>query len=89
MWHCLAGGGLLLLAVPTCARDSLYWPAHRVYGPRRLPWLLRNFTLLGRVWNGTITTGGLETADAHPSLWQENCNSNSWQHQQVLVLEKT
>ena len=30
---CLREGGLLLLAVPTCSRDLLLYPWHRVYGP--------------------------------------------------------
>jgi hypothetical protein len=87
MWHCLAEDGLLLLAVPTCAKDTLYWPMHRVYGPVRLLSLLRNFSLLGRVWNSSVVRGGLEAAASTPSLWQENCRN--WQHQQVLILQKT
>lgn len=85
--HCLPErGGHLLLAVPTCHRDTLIFPAHRVYGPGRLRRLLANWTLLARVWANRTVEGGLERADEAPSLWIEDCNA--WQHQQVLVLEK-
>ena len=52
----LSPSGLLLLGVPTAARDDLYFPNHRIYGPVRLPMLLRGFRLLGRVW--ALPTGG-------------------------------
>ena len=45
----LARGGLLLLGVPTAVLDDVVYPRHRLYGPGRLPWLLRGWTLLGRV----------------------------------------
>lgn len=37
--------GLLFLAVPV-GQDCLAWNAHRIYGPRRLPLLLRKWTFL-------------------------------------------
>lgn len=39
---------LLLLSVPTAERDAVVWNAHRVYGPLRLPLLLRGWTVLER-----------------------------------------
>jgi hypothetical protein len=41
---CFAGG-VLLLAVP-CGADALVWNIHRVYGPQRLPQLLRGWRLI-------------------------------------------
>lgn len=41
-------GGLLFLAVPV-GKDLLAWNAHRVYGPIRLPMLLRGWKELGSV----------------------------------------
>ena len=38
----LAPGGLVFWGAPV-GRDALVWNAHRVYGPVRLPWLLRGF----------------------------------------------
>lgn len=41
----LKPGGLLFLAVPV-GRDLVAWNAHRVYGPLRLPLLLKGWTLV-------------------------------------------
>ena len=38
--------GLLFLAVPNHERDKLYWNAHRVYGPNRLPVLLSGWEVV-------------------------------------------
>jgi hypothetical protein len=38
-------GGVLLLAVP-CGADAVVWNIHRVYGPLRLPQLLRGWRLI-------------------------------------------
>ena len=48
--------GLLLLGAPLGARDDVHFPWHRIYGPKRLPLLLRGFDWLGHVWNGEVTT---------------------------------
>ena len=42
----LVNGGRLLLGLPTAHRDALVWNAHRVYGPARLPLLLRGFDVI-------------------------------------------
>ena len=87
IWYCLGHApGVLLLAVPTCARDTVWFPSHRIYGPSRLPRLLSNFTLRARVWANQTVAGGFEKANLKPSLWQSKCDS--WGHQQVLVLQK-
>lgn len=86
---CLREGGLLLLAVPTCSRDLLLYPWHRVYGPKRLGRLLNasgELEMLGRVWGGQVVQGGLERAAVQPTLWSPKCAD--WQHQQVLVLKR-
>ena len=44
-WEYLAPGGILLLGIPLGA-DALVWNAHRIYGPLRLPLMLRGFSLL-------------------------------------------
>ena len=38
-------GGVLLLAIP-CGADAVVWNIHRVYGPHRLPQLLRGWSLI-------------------------------------------
>jgi hypothetical protein len=86
MRHTLRDDGLLLLAVPTCRHDTLIYPKHRIYGPKRLHKLLSGFRLVGRVWDGEVVRGGLSNATHPPTLWQPNCVM--WQHQQVLVLAK-
>ena len=50
--------GLLLLATPLGARDDVHFPWHLIYGPRRLPRLLRGFDWLGNVWDGQLTERG-------------------------------
>ncbi len=69
----LRPGGTLLLGVPTNAEDDVYFPQHRLYGPVRLPQLLklRGFHLLGRVWNNHTVVGGLERADEPPKLYRQ------------------
>ena len=81
-------GGVLLLALPTCFQDTLYYPAHRFYGPIRLNFLLTQsrFTMVGRVWNGTVVKGGMDSANEKPTLWVKDCKD--WRHEQVLVLQK-
>jgi hypothetical protein len=88
MWLCLRVGGLLLLGVPTCAQDQLPFPAHRMYGPHRLPQLLRAapFRLVGRVWDGNVVRG--TDLSAAPTLFPADCGADAWKHQQVLVLRK-
>ena len=81
-------GGVLLLSFPTCFQDTLYYPEHRFYGPTRLNFLLTQsrFTMVGRVWNGMVVKGGMDSANEKPTLWVKNCGD--WRHQQVLVLQK-
>jgi len=70
--------GLLFLGIPVGAVDDIEYPFHRIYGPKRLPLLLRAglshsqapFKLLGRVWNGFHVGGGLETSGTNPILWR-------------------
>ena len=90
----LARGGLLLLGVPTAVLDDVVYPRHRLYGPGRLPWLLRGWTLLGRVWDGRVVRGGLETAPQPPSLYGEAAISQHdrdyiFTHQPVLALSRS
>ena len=89
--RCLKPHGVLLLAVPSCHRDTVFFPGHRVYGPVRLPRLIAGFRLLARAWNAPwyrnhVITGGLERAGDRPPLWGGNCRNWAWQH--VLVLER-
>lgn len=51
----LVPGGLLFLAVPCATTDVLVWNANRVYGPRRLPLLLKGWNFLFMF--GDIYTG--------------------------------
>lgn len=39
-------GGLLFLAVPV-GQDYIYWNAHRIYGEKRLPYLLEGWEIVG------------------------------------------
>ena len=77
-----------MLAVPTCYRDTLFFPGHRMYGPERFQLLLTSsgLTMLGRVWSGQVVRGGVETAARRPKLWAKDCRD--WRHQQVVVLQK-
>ena len=90
LWLSLKPKGFLLLGVPTCHRDTLFFPWHRVYGPIRLERMLRGFTLLARVWDGAVVHGGLEMAHQSPPLFGKRGSSGScwWQNQHVLVLER-
>lgn len=81
----LVPGGLLFLGVPTSRTDNIEYPYHRIYGRIRLPILLKDFKMIGRVWDGKIVHGGLETCDHSPGLFAVE---NDWSHQQVIVLEK-
>lgn len=49
-------GGTLFLGIPCCA-DRLYWNAHRMYGPARLPILLAGWHVVG-----------MYPSDGHPSI---------------------
>jgi len=87
----VAPGGFMLLGIPTCERDTLFYPMHRIYGPTRLQHVLNSsgFQMIGRVWDGKVVTGGLEMAERSPTLWKTGCHgSTSWKHQPVLVLQK-
>ena len=88
LWLSLAPRGRLLLGLPTCYRDVLFFPWHRVYGPRRLRRMLVGFTLLGRVWDGALTRGTWAQVERGqpPALFPRG--SCWWQHQQVLVLQR-
>jgi len=44
----LKPGGILFLAVP-CGLDKIAWNAHRIYGNKRLPFLLHNWEVIGTV----------------------------------------
>ena len=71
----LKPNGTLLLAVPTADNDSVVWPKmspgpSRLYGPTRLPQLMEGLQLLGRVWDGQVVHGGLETASRDPKIYQ-------------------
>lgn len=51
----LIPGGTLFLAVPCAQTDILVWNAHRIYGAKRLPLLLKGWDLLaiyGDICNG-------------------------------------
>ena len=74
----LSPSGLLLLGVPTAAKDDLYFPNHRIYGPVRLPMLLKGFQLLGRVWAGRVARAGLSRPNADPLLYRnQHCTFNA------------
>jgi hypothetical protein len=51
----IESGGLAFVSVPI-GRDALVWNAHRIYGPRRLPLLLRDWTVLARFGDGAGLT---------------------------------
>ena len=87
IWLSLAPESVLLLGLPTCYRDVLFFPWHRIYGPRRLARMLRGFRMLARVWDGVLVLGGLEAAHTQPQLFPHG--ACWWQHQQVLVLERS
>ena len=42
----LKPGGLLFLSFPVATVDRLWWNVHRVYGPLRIPFVLRHFHLV-------------------------------------------
>lgn len=74
----LSPSGILLLGVPTAAKDDLYFPNHRIYGPIRLPMLLRGFRLLGRVWAGRVARAGLSRPHVDPLLYRDqHCTFNA------------
>lgn len=59
-------GGLLYLAVPI-GRDKVVWNAHRIYGRKRLPLLLKGWQIIGkfgynflRLWRDTGKDGGYQ-----------------------------
>jgi hypothetical protein len=55
-------------------KDALVWNAHRVYGPRRLPLMFRNFEILE--WFGFT----------HDSI--KDSQLGAWHYQPVIVLRK-
>ena len=64
-WQMLAPGGKLLLAVPVDMHDNFFWISQRMYGPHRLPLLLRGWkwqaiTLAGKIFqrNESFILGG-------------------------------
>jgi len=69
VWLQLRPGGVLLLGVPTSDTDATIVNGHRLYGPTRLPLLIRDFELVARVWDGHVVRGGLERANETPTLW--------------------
>lgn len=44
-------GGLFFIGVPTARKDALYFNAHRMYGPERLPKLLAGWKLIDIIHN--------------------------------------
>ena len=85
----LAPRGLLLLGIPTNSYDDICWPNMRIYGPSRLPRMLEGFEMVGRVWNGSVVSGGLEASQSWPPLFVNELKLLRWQHQHVLVLRRT
>ena len=81
MYLSLRRGGLLFLAVPVAHEDDIVFPQHRIYGPVRLPKLLHGYEFLGRVWNGQVVKGTLNTADVHPPLYKDPSALNTEKHQ--------
>ena len=69
-------GGLLFLAVPI-GRDRLYWNAHRIYGPHRLPLLLDGWEF--------VESFGLSGLN-DPKINQENLDAT---YQPILVLKNS
>lgn len=63
-WTLLREGGILLLAVPLWEEDRLFSLLARVYGPVRLPWLIKGWEYLGsvnqEVWSDRVP---LKTGD--------------------------
>jgi hypothetical protein len=53
-WIKLTPGGVLLLNVPVGHDDGFYWYSQRIYGPARLPLLLRGWT-----YEGLATSTGI------------------------------
>lgn len=96
----LSPGGVLLLSVPTGGVDDIVFPSHRIYGPKRLQQLLLGWTLHGRVWGGKVVQGGLEVADAPPTIFPNRTKTRDgfriapglrlldWQHEPVLALTR-
>ena len=74
----LAVRGKLLLGIPVANQDDIYYPNHRIYGPVRLPWLLKEsgLSLGGRVWNGRVVEGGLGRAADAPPLYRRRWCAN-------------
>ena len=69
----MAEGGLFFLGVPV-GQDALMWNAHRVYGPKRLPLLLKGFRELEWI--------GFDKADL------KDVPLFFYDHQPLIVLER-
>jgi hypothetical protein len=73
----LSARGTLLLGIPICLEDDIYFPNHRLYGPVRLPMMLSGFHMRGRVWAGRAVQGGFESAGEPPILYRDRrCTFN-------------
>jgi len=57
------------LGIPTLSPDILEFPGGRIYGPIRLPRLLRGFKLVARIWDGHVLSGNLSQARRDPALY--------------------
>lgn len=76
-WSLLRVGGILLLAVPMWEKDQLAQLLARLYGPIRLPWLVRGWEYLGCVNRGVWST----KVPLH--------RSNNWGWHPIVALRKT
>lgn len=73
IYNSLDQDGLLFWGAPV-GKDALVWNAHRIYGPRRLPLMFKDFEILE--WFGF----------PHDSM--KNSQIGAWDHQPVIVLRK-
>lgn len=88
MYRALRPGGFLLLGVPTFVKDYQAQNWHRLYGPKRLAWLLdAGFRFKARVWDGHVLPGW-SAVDKAPELFVTAKGIADWQNQHVLILQK-
>ena len=90
-------GGLLYLAFPINSVDSLFWNAHRVYGPARLPLMTANWELLkayyGFLHNGFFSKGLYRTpkvpgfdANTFQGFWGSMAMLSPNDHSQPVIV---
>jgi len=79
----LRPGGLFLLGVPISFEDELPYNSCRIYGPLRLPELIKPFEYEGYVYKGEHTPG-TSLPDLKSDFWQHN----KFNEHNVMILRR-